>query len=153
MSTMTTDRIEKQIQLRAPRSRVWRALTDAKEFGEWFGVTMAGPFKPGARVTGQITFKGYEDMTFAITIERMEPERLFSYRWHPGDTRGVDVSSEPMTLVEFNLEEIPEGTLLRVTESGFDRIPLARRASAFGSNEQGWAGQMKSIARYLGEPV
>jgi uncharacterized protein YndB with AHSA1/START domain len=147
-----TDRIEKKILLRAPRTRVWRALTDAKEFGQWFGVVMAGPFTPGARLKGKITHKGYEDAPFEIIIEEMEPERLFSYRWHPyAHDPNVDYSSEPTTLVVFELAETEKGTMLIVVESGFDKIPLARRAEAFRMNDQGWAEQMKSIERHVSQ--
>jgi uncharacterized protein YndB with AHSA1/START domain len=148
----STDRIEKRVLLRAPRARVWRALTDAREFGRWFGVVMAGPFTPGARLTGKITHKGYEDAPFEITVERMEPERLFSYRWHPyAHDPKVDYSSEPTTLVTFELEEAEQGTLLTVVESGFDGVPLAQRAEAYRMNDEGWAEQMKSIERYVGQ--
>ena len=152
MAQTGTDRIEKKVLLRASRSRVWRALTDAREFGQWFGVEIAGPFSPGARVKGKITHKGYEHVPFEITIEAMDPERLFSYRWHPyAVDPKVDYSSEPTTLVTFELAEERDGTLLTVVESGFDRIPLARRAEAFRMNEQGWASQMKSIERHVGQ--
>ena len=147
-----TDRIEKKVLLRAPRARVWRALTDAREFGQWFGVDLAEAFTPGARVKGKISamHKGYEGKPFEITIERMEPERLFSYRWHPyAHDPGVDYSSEPTTLVTFELTETGEGTLLTVVESGFDRIPLARRAEAYRMNDQGWAAQMNAIERHV----
>ena len=152
MATTSTDRIEKKILLKASRSRVWRALTDAVEFGKWFGVIMAGPFSPGARLTGKITHPGYEDAPFEITIERMDAERLFSYRWHPyAHDPKVDYSSEPTTLVVFELQEQGGGTLLTVVESGFDGIPLARRAEAFRMNDQGWAEQMKSIERHVAQ--
>jgi uncharacterized protein YndB with AHSA1/START domain len=150
MSTTTTDRIEKQIVLRAPRSRVWRALTDSKEFGAWFQSVFTEPFHPGARVKGRITYPGYEHLTMEIVIEAMEPERLFSYRWHPNAVDpAMDYSKESMTLVEFTLEDAEGGTRLRVVESGFDKIPIERRAEALKSNDGGWAEQMKSIARYL----
>jgi uncharacterized protein YndB with AHSA1/START domain len=147
---MSTDKIEKKIVLRAPRSRVWRAIADAKEFGTWFGVKLEGSFAPGARVRGRITEPGYEHVTMDIIIEKIEPERLFSYRWHPyAVDPGVDYSGEPTTLVEFRLEEVSGGTELTVTESGFDRIPAARRAAAFRMNEQGWAEQLKRIERHV----
>jgi uncharacterized protein YndB with AHSA1/START domain len=150
MSTTTTDRIEKQVRLRHPRSRVWRALTDSREFGQWFGAIFTDRFEAGARVRGGITHKGYEHMTMDITIERMEPERLFSWRWHPGGAEpGESFEHEPMTLVVFELEDVPGGTLLRVVETGFDQIPLARRAKAFKDNEGGWTGQMKAIEDHL----
>jgi uncharacterized protein YndB with AHSA1/START domain len=145
-----TDRIEKKILLRAPRSRVWRALTDAEEFSRWFGVKMASAFTPGARVRGTITMKGYEGKTMEITIDRVEPERLFSFRWHPAAIDpDADYSAEPTTLIVFELEEVANGTMLTVVESGFDKIPLARRAEAYRLNEQGWAAQMKNIEQYV----
>jgi uncharacterized protein YndB with AHSA1/START domain len=149
---MTEDRIEKQILLRAPRNRVWQALADSEAFGQWFGVKMNGAFTPGARLRGKLRHKGYEDAPFEITIERMEPERVFSWRWHPYalDPK-ADYSAEPTTLVVFELEEVPEGTLLTVVESGFEGIPLSRRLEAFRSNENGWAGQMKAIERYVSQ--
>jgi len=151
MSTQVTDRIEKQILLNAPRSRVWRAIAESREFGEWFGVKLpAGQFAPGARVQGPITHKGYEHVTLDVTIEAMEPERRFALRWHPYAIQpGVDYSNEPTTLVEFTLEQVAGGTRLTIVESGFDRIPLERRASAFESNERGWAQQLLAIERYL----
>jgi uncharacterized protein YndB with AHSA1/START domain len=158
---MSTDRIEKKILLRAPRKRVWRALTDSKEFGTWFGMKFDGPFSPGATMRGVIVptevnaevakaQQPYEGLPFEITIEKMEPERLFSFRWHPNAVeRGVDYSAEPTTLIEFLLEEVENGVLLSVTESGFDGIPLARRAKAFTANEQGWGMVVKLIEEYL----
>jgi len=161
---MSTDRIEKTIVLRAPRKRVWRALSDSKEFGTWFGVKFDGPFAPGASMRGVIVpttvnaevanaQKEYEGMPFEITIEQVEPERLFSFRWHPfAVERGVDYSAEPTTLVVFALEEVANGVMLTVTESGFDRIPLARRPKAFTANEQGWSMVVKLIEEYLVHP-
>ena|SRR5437899_1306754 len=151
---MSTDRIEKRIVLHAPRARVWQALTNARAFGEWFGVRLAGEFTPGARVRGQITHPGYEHLTLDMTIERIEPERLFSWRWHPHaiDSK-ADYSSEPTTLIVFELEETADGTLLTVVESGFDRIPAARRAEAYRGNEQGWAAQMLAIERHVQQAV
>lgn len=147
---MTTDRIEKRIILQASLSRVWRALTNADEFGTWFHVQLAGTFTPGARVTGRITEPGYEHLTMEIVVERVDPERLFSYRWHPYAVEpGVDYASEPMTLVEFRLAEVRGGTELTVVESGFDRIPLARRAEAFRMNDEGWTAQVGNIERYV----
>jgi uncharacterized protein YndB with AHSA1/START domain len=147
---MSTDRIEKRIELRAPRSRIWRAITDAKEFGTWFGVKLEGAFTPGAVVRGRITHPGYDHLTMDVTVERVDPETLFSYRWHPyAIDPAVDYSSEPMTLVEFHLDEIRDGTRLTVIESGFDRIPLARRAEAFRMNDGGWAAQIKNIERHV----
>ena len=158
---MSTDRIEKKILLRAPRKRVWRALTDSKEFGSWFGMKFDGPFVPGAKMRGVIVpttvnaevakaQKEYEGLPFEITVEQMDPERLFSFRWHPhAIERDVDYSHEPTTLIVFLLEEVPDGIMLTVTESGFDRIPIARRAKAFTANEQGWGMVVKLIEEYL----
>jgi uncharacterized protein YndB with AHSA1/START domain len=145
-----TDRIEKEIVLHAPRSRVWRALADAEQFGAWFGVKFEGAFVPGASVRGQMTTPGHEHVTLEFAIERMDPETRMSYRWHPYAVQpGVDYSSEPTTLVEFQLEEIAGGTALKVVESGFDRIPLARRAEALRMNDAGWAEELENIARYV----
>src|SRR5512146_2414181 len=116
---MTTDRIEKKIVLRAPRSRVWRAIASAEEFGTWFGMRLDGGFAPGARVTGRITTPGYETWKVELTVERVEPEQLLSWRWHPYPQPGVDVTAEPTTLVEFRLVEVAGGTELTVVESGF----------------------------------
>ena len=147
---MTTACIEKTIVLRAPRSRVWRAIASAEEFGAWFRVKLEGAFTPGERFQGRITLPGYEHVTVEMAIERMDPERLFSYRWHPyAVDPGVDYSSEAMTLVEFRLEDVAGGTRLTVTESGFDRIPLARRDEAFRMNEEGWTEQIKNIEAYV----
>jgi uncharacterized protein YndB with AHSA1/START domain len=145
-----TDRIEKTIVLRAPRSRVWRALARAEEFGAWFGLALEGAFAPGARLTGRLTTPGHEHLTLEIIVEQVQPERLLSYRWHPyAFEPGVDYASEPTTLVEFRLADVADGTQLTVVESGFDRIPPERRAIAFRMNEQGWAEQLTHIARYV----
>lgn len=148
--TSSTDRIEKRIVLRAPRARVWRAITTAEEFGTWFRVKLDGPFAAGATLHGRITSPGYEHLTVEMMVERVEPQRYFSYRWHPypNDPKR-DYSTEPTTLVEFTLEEAEEGTALTIVESGFDQIPLSRRAEAFRMNDQGWAGQIKNLARYV----
>jgi len=150
MTMTATDRIEKTVTLRAPRSRVWRALTNAQEFGTVFRVILEGDFVAGATIRGQITHPGYEHVTLEMQVERIEPERLFSYRWHPHAIEpGVDYSREPTTLVEFHLEDAPGGTKLTIVESGFDRIPLSRRAEAFRFNEQGWDGQIGNIERHV----
>jgi uncharacterized protein YndB with AHSA1/START domain len=158
---MNTDRIEKKILLHAPRHRVWRALSDPAEFGTWFGVKFDGPFEPGRVMRGvMITTavdaevaeaqKSHAGKPFEITVARIEPERLFSFRWHPFAIEpGVDYSAEPTTLVEFVLEEASGGILLTVSESGFDQIPLERRAKAFTANEQGWGMMVKVIEKYL----
>lgn len=149
-TTTATDRIEKTVMLKAPRSRVWRAITDAKQFGEWFRVQLDGEFAVGATIRGNITYPGYEHIQMEVTVERIEPERLFSYRWHPHAVDpNVDYSPEPMTLVEFTLEEAPGGTRLTIVESGFDRIPLSRRAVAFRMNNDGWSEQLRNIERYV----
>ena len=146
----SSDRIEKKIVLRAPRSRVWRALTDAEEFGTWFRVKLESGFAVGRKVVGKITYPGYEHVTFEATVERMEPERLFSLRWHPyAIDPKVDYSAEPTTLVEFHVAEAEGGTLLTVVESGFERIPPARRDEAFRMNDGGWAQQMENVRRHV----
>src|SRR5260370_9577352 len=146
----TTDRIEKEMILRAPRSRVWRALANAQDFGPWVGIKLEGTVAPGARVHGQIAMPDDELVTIEIAIERMDPESRLSYRWHPYPVKsGVDYSSEPTTLVEFELEEVAGGTQLRVVESAFDRIPLARRAEAFRMNDARWPEELANIARYV----
>jgi uncharacterized protein YndB with AHSA1/START domain len=147
----TTDRIEKKIVLRAPRTRVWRALTDAAQFGAWFGIKPeSGTFTPGALIRGHITHPEYTHLTFEATIEEMDAEKYFSFRWHPyAIDPKIDYSAEPTTLVEFSLEEVAGAVELTVVESGFDRIPLARRTEAFRMNREGWAEQMKNIERYV----
>jgi len=145
-----TDRIEKQIELKAPVSRVWRALTDHREFGEWFRVRIDGPFVPGQVSTGNITYPGYEHLKWEAVVQKMEPEKLYSFTWHPyAIDPKTDYSGEPPTLVEFTLEPIPGGTLLRLTESGFDKIPANRRAEAFRMNDGGWTQQMKNIEKHV----
>lgn len=158
---MSTDRIEKKILLRAPLKRVWRAIADSGEFGLWFGVKFNEPFLPGAHMRGVLVTscvdqdvakaqKKYEGMPFEITVEKLEPERLFSFRWHPyAIDPEVDYSAEPTTLVAFNLEQVSDGVMLTVTETGFDQIPLARRAKAFTANDNGWAMMVKAVEGYL----
>jgi uncharacterized protein YndB with AHSA1/START domain len=146
-----TDRIEKTVELKAPVARVWRALTDHREFGSWFRVRLDGPFVAGQVSRGQITYPGYEHVRWEATVQKMEPERLFSFTWHPYAVDPRDYSDEPPTLVEFTLEPIAGGTLLRVVESGFDKIPEKRRFEAFRMNEGGWSEQMKNVARHVGE--
>jgi uncharacterized protein YndB with AHSA1/START domain len=158
---MSTDRIEKQIVLRAPLERVWRAISDAAQFGSWFGVAFDGPFVAGQRLTGRIvptTVDGgvarqqepYAGMAFEFLVERIEPMRAIAFRWHPFAVEpGVDYSHEPTTLILFELQQVADGVRLTVTESGFDQIPLARRAKAFAANEGGWAMQMKLIEQFL----
>lgn len=146
----STDRIEKKLVIRAPRSRVWRAITTADEFGTWFRMKLDRPFTEGATVIGRVTNPGYEHVTVDMQIERIDPERYFSYRWHPDaiDT-ATDYSSEPTTLVEFVLEEADGGVVVTIVESGFDRLPPARRAEAFRMNEKGWAGQIDNLAKHV----
>ena len=145
-----TDRIEKRVVLEAPRSRVWRALTDVSQFNAWFGVNLTSPFSPGAAVNGKLAIKNYDHLTLTIWIETMEPERFFSFRWHPYAIEpGVDYSAEPTTLVSFTLEDAGAGTRLTIVESGFDAIPESRRAKAFSMNSNGWNGQAENIRKYL----
>jgi uncharacterized protein YndB with AHSA1/START domain len=146
------DRIEKHIELNAPVSRVWRALTDYRDFGEWFRVKLEAPFAPGQISRGQMTYPGYEHVTWQATVQKIEPERLFSFTWLPyAIDPKVDYSSEEPTLVEFTLKPIPTGTLLTLVESGFDKVPAHRRAEAFRMNERGWTTQMQNIERHVGE--
>jgi len=146
----STDRIEKRVEVRAPSARVWRAIANASEFGAWFGMKVDGAFAAGTTVRGRLTIPGYDHLTLEMQVERIEPERYFSYRWHPyAIDPKVDYSTEPTTLVEFRLEEIPGGTAVTIVESGFDRIPLARRSEAFRMNDAGWDGQSKKLARYV----
>ena len=142
--------IEKRIELNAPVSRVWRALTDHREFGEWFRVKLDGPFIPGEISTGHITYSGYEHLKWEAAVQKMEPERLFSFTWHPyAVDPKVDYSNEPATLVEFRLEPKDKGTVLYLTESGFDALPKDRRFEAFRMNEDGWTEQMTNIENHL----
>ena len=144
------DRIEKTIELKAPVSRVWRALTDHHEFGKWFRVQLDGPFVPGQVSRGHITYPGYEHLRWEAVVVKMQPERLFSFSWHPyAIDPKVDYSKETPTLVEFRLEQIPSGTLLLLSESGFDSIPADRRAEAFRMNDGGWSEQMKNIETHV----
>ena len=156
----STDRIQKKVHLRAPRNRVWKAISDSKQFGSWFGMKVEGPFTANTTVKATIVpttvdpevakeQKAFEGMPFELYIERVEPERLFTFRWHPGAAQPKP--EDPTTLVCFELEDAADGILLTVTESGFDRIPLARRAKAFADNEGGWAAQMKLIEKYLAQ--
>ena len=146
------DSIEKQIELKAPVARVWRALTDYREFGEWFRVNLDGPFVEGEVASGFVTWPGYEHVRWEAVIERMEPERLFSFRWHPYAVGpNVDYSKESTTLVEFKLEQIESGTRLLLTESGFDGIPEDRRLEAFRRNDGGWAQQMQNIEIHVAQ--
>jgi uncharacterized protein YndB with AHSA1/START domain len=145
----SSDRIERKLLIRAPRTRVWRALTDAREFGTWFRVDLRGDFVVGQRITGAMTYPGHEGASFVATVERMEPERLFSFRWPMGsEDEKVPEAEEITTLVEFRLEDAPEGTMLTVVETGFDGLPAARRADAFRSNSEGWSIQIENVRRH-----
>ncbi|TWC12058.1 MULTISPECIES: SRPBCC family protein [unclassified Pseudomonas] len=146
-----SDRIERKILLKAPRSQVWRALANAEAFGQWFGVALEGKrFVAGERTQGQITYPGYEHLTWDVLVERVEPERVFSFRWHPYAVEPqVDYSQEPETRVQFELEDMDGGTLLKVVESGFDGIPEARRLKAFRMDSRGWDEQMTNIEAFL----
>jgi uncharacterized protein YndB with AHSA1/START domain len=147
----STDRIEKGILLKAPRSRVWRALSNAEEFGDWFGVAFKGKnFAPGSHVRGNMTHSGYEHVACEVWVERVEPEHLFSFRWHPyAVDPKIDYSKEPTTLVVFELKDADGGTLLSVVESGFDKVPASRRAEAFRMNSGGWEWQMARIQKHV----
>ena len=132
-------------------ARVWRALADHREFGEWFRVKLEGPFVPGQVCRGQITYPSYEHLKWEMTVQQMQPEKLLSFTWHPyAVDPDTDYSAEPPTLVEFTLQPSGGGTLLTVTESGFDKIPAGRRLEAFRMNDGGWTEQMKNIARHVG---
>jgi uncharacterized protein YndB with AHSA1/START domain len=147
---MNTNRIEKRIELKAPISRVWRAITNHIEFGQWFQVKLEGPFVPGGVARGQLTYPGYEHYKWEAVIQKMEPETYFSFTWHPyAIDSTADYSKEPPTLVEFRLEGIEGGTLLVLTESGFERIPAGRRPEAFRMNDRGWTEQMKNVERHV----
>ena len=144
------NRIEKRIELKAPVSRVWRALTDYREFGEWFRVKLEGLFVPGQISRGHITYPGYEHVKWEAVVQKMEPERLFSFTWHPYSVDPkIDYSKETPTLVEFRLEKTASGTLLLLTESGFENIPSERRLEAYRMNDGGWTEQMKNIESYV----
>lgn len=148
---MEENRIEKHIDLKAPQSRVWKALTDYKQFGEWFGVKLAGPFVAGKTVEGEITIPGFEHMQWAVDVKRIEPETVFSFTWHPYPIdAAVDYTKETPTLVEFTLKPMGSGTHLVVTESGFENLPEHRRLEAFRMDTEGWIAQLESIAKYVG---
>jgi uncharacterized protein YndB with AHSA1/START domain len=146
------NRIEKRIELKAPLARVWKALTNHEEFGEWFRVKLEGPFVPGRISRGRITYPGYEHVTWEATVKEIKPEQLFSFTWHPyAVDPNVDYSQETPTLVEFQLQATATGTLLTVTESGFDKIPAHRQIEALRMNDGGWAEQMKNIERHVSQ--
>ena len=146
------NQIEKRVELQAPVSRVWRALTDYREFSEWFRVNLEGPFVPGEVARGRITHPGYEHVVWEATVKEMQPERVFSFTWHPyGVDPKVDYSKEEPTLVEFRLTPAGQGTLLVITESGFDRIPAHRRMEALRMNTMGWEAQTENIAKHVSQ--
>ena len=146
----STDRIERRYELHAPRARVWRAITDANQFSAWFGVKLDGAFAPRTTIRGRNTSPGFDHMLMEFQVEQIDPERYFSYRWHPYPfDPNADYSAEPTTLVEFHLEEIASGTAVTIVESGFDQIPLARRTEAYRMHDQGWTGQANKLARYV----
>jgi uncharacterized protein YndB with AHSA1/START domain len=150
----STDRIERKVVLKATRDRVWRALTNIEEFNSWFRVKIPGKtFTPGEKYSGQVAHPGYEHIVFEVTIEKAEPQRLLSWRWHPAaiDPK-VDYSTEPTTLVEFQLQDAVGGTLLTVVESGIDKIPVPRRLEVFRMNSGGWDGQMENIQKHVSTP-
>jgi uncharacterized protein YndB with AHSA1/START domain len=159
----STDRIEKNIVLRAPRERVWKAISDAKQFGTWFGVEFEGPFVAGTNLKGKIVptkvdpeiaklQEPHAGMAFDFSVEKIEPMRHISFRWHPfAIEKGFDYAKEPTTLIVFELEEVAGGTKLTITESGFDQIPLERRAKAFAANEGGWEAQTKLVEKFLAQ--
>lgn len=150
MGTTATDRVEQSIELRAPQARVWRALTDAEEFGTWFRAKLEGRFALGQTLKGNITYPGYEHLRLEVTVVTLEAQQRFAFRWHPyAIDPHMDYSKEPTTLVEFRLQAIPEGTRLTVVESGFDQLPPERRELAFRMNQQGWSGQMANIQHYV----
>lgn len=145
-----TDSIVKTVELKAPVSRVWKALSDHHEFGQWFRVKLDGPFRPGAVSTGKMAFPGYEHYPWRAIVERMEPESHFSFRWHDFDEKsGVAIEDQPMTLVEFRLEPIPDGTRLTITESGFEALPDHRRLEVMRGNTEGWNIQAGHIAAHV----
>ena len=149
---MASDRIEKRIELKAPLARVWRALTDYREFGEWFQVKLEEPFVPGQTARGYITWPGYEHLVWEAVVQTMEAERLFSFTWHPYSVDPqIDYAKEPSTLVEFRLEKTAGGTLLVLTESGFENIPADRRLEAWRRNDGGWTQQIKNIEGYVAQ--
>jgi uncharacterized protein YndB with AHSA1/START domain len=147
----STDRIERKVLIKASKARVWRAVSDAGEFGDWFGVNFKGKtFQAGKHIQGNITYPGYEHLNMDVLIERIVPEQLLSWRWHPAAIDPtVDYSQEPTTLVVFELQEVDGGTLLTVVESGLDKIPLARRADVFRMNSSGWDQQMENIKKHV----
>lgn len=147
-----TDRIERTIELKASVARVWRALTDHREFGEWFRVDLQAAFEPGKQARGQLTYPGYEHLEMELVVRKMVAEQLFSFEWHPyAIDPTIDYSNEPPTLVVFTLEATAEGTRLTVTESGFDALPAARRDEAFRMNSDGWRVQITNLETYLHE--
>jgi uncharacterized protein YndB with AHSA1/START domain len=158
---MAEERIVKNVIIRAPRERVWKALTDSQEFGRWFGAQFDGPFVAGRSVRGriapsevatpeEIASHPYLGKPMVFQIERIEPPHRFSYRWQPLEGRdNPETFNGPSTLVEFTLDETNEGTRLTVTESGFSSIPTARRKSAYESHEGGWSVQVQRVRVHI----
>jgi len=149
MNAVELIRIERKKLVRAPRARVWQALTNIEHFCKWFHVEAKGAFQPGARVEMTSTYEDHKGVRFFLIVEEMKPDHKFSWRWHPGAPQPDGVSGEPMTLVEFLLEEVEGGTMVTVVESGFDRIALERRAKVFEDNTKGWEIQLDSLADYV----
>jgi len=150
MSQASQDRIEKTVDLKAPVARVWRAITDYRQFGEWFRVRLDGPFEVGKTTTGQITYPGYEHMTWTSVTEQLEPERLFAFSWPPGDVDpDTRYDDDAKVIVEFHLEPIDGGTRLTIVETGFLQFPEPKRLEVLRSNEQGWDIQAENIAQYV----
>lgn len=145
------DRFEKTIELKAPIERVWRAVTDHREFGQWFLVRLDQPFTVGGKSTGQMTYPGFEHLPWEAQVQAMDEPYYFVYRWPPyyGDLE-EDSSADPWTLVEFRLEPASVGTRLTITESGFDALPESRRGIAFRGNESGWEEQLRNIQAHVG---
>ncbi|MHC5111554.1 MAG: SRPBCC family protein [Planctomycetota bacterium] len=150
MENTSTDCIEKQIELKAPIDRVWRALTDYKEFSTWFQVNLEAPFVTGEKTRGKITYPGCEHMTLEVLVQKMETEKLFSFHWNPLTEESIVLdSSTPTTLVEFELEPVAQGTMLRITESGFDALPVEKRDEAWRRNDAGWTEQVRNIEAHV----
>ncbi len=144
------NKVEKQIEIAAPVAKVWDALTNHEKFGAWFRVKLEGPFVASEVSKGFITWPGYEHLKWAATVKEIMPQKLFSFTWHPyAVDPAVDYSHETPTLVEFRLETTMMGTRVTVTESGFDKVPEARRAEAFRMNDGGWAQQVKNLEEYV----
>src|SRR5262245_14463252 len=149
MTTTELSRIERKTMIRAPRSRVWKAIADVNQFAAWFHVKAEGTFEPGARVRMTSTYPGHEGTVFYVNINEVTPERRFSWRWNPGSEQPSEGSQAPMTLVEFLLDEVDGGTMVTLVESGFDQVDPVLRAKAFADNSEGWTIQMENLANYV----